>query len=156
MQVTCTELWFLLQELLDETLGAHTCGVRGGGHWGGGLVAFGPQDWAGQRPSGRSSPYKAHSPKLAPQVRCGIHGLAQPEPDTLCLSQGKKKNQLLGEASHSPSEKRSRQTKICHSCFGQGFFQPLSVGWVHFSFRWTIWPENPRTCVYIDTYTYTA
>lgn len=91
MQVTCTELWFLLQELLDETLGAHTCGVRGGGHWGGGLVAFGPQDWAGQRPSGRSSPYKAHSPKLAPQVRCGIHGLAQPEPDTLCLSQGKKK-----------------------------------------------------------------
>ena len=24
-------------------------------------------------------------------MRCGIHGLAQPEPDTLCLSQGKKK-----------------------------------------------------------------
>lgn len=82
-----------------------------------------PQNWAGQSPQPEAVPGGGGPPCPGGPVAF------MPRPARArhlqCLSQGRKPD--LGRSlPHSPSEKCSLKTKICHSCLGQGFLQPPS------------------------------
>lgn len=82
-----------------------------------------PQNWAGQSPQPEAVPGGGGPPRPGGPVAF------TPRPARArhlqCLFQGRKP--ALGRSlPHSPSEKCSPKTKICHSCLGQGFLQPSS------------------------------